>query len=300
MYDTHEQSLKLRAKANLDLLHERSARTLQFIKSRHANPTVVSDVEKKRLLCKENIQALQAQLATPILSSVHRHPPVTRSALRSHSSSDRIPTKGNKHVQFATTADEHFMTVPDVKSTLETHLKARLLKARAPPATTQTKSQRETRFGSTLRRLSSKRHPQTQRTSSMSQTQSDVPSPSPPSEGAVSATRPRRLRRHPATSSAPDLPRRFAFLRPAPRKFVYFKSPLVALPGDKPNQINEATPVHSGVAIRRRRRRYPRRLENPVFMHPRYPPYSSLRHYTTEYHAQFRPPHRRPQRLLLN
>ncbi|ETV84463.1 hypothetical protein, variant 2 [Aphanomyces astaci] len=255
------ESLKLRAKANLDLLHERSARTLQFIKSRHANPTVVSDVEKKRLLCKENIQALQAQLATPILSSVHRHPPVTRSALRSHSSSDRIPTKGNKHVQFATTADEHFMTVPDVKSTLETHLKARLLKARAPPATTQTKSQRETRFGSTLRRLSSKRHPQTQRTSSMSQTQSDVPSPSPPSEGAVSATRPRRLRRHPATSSAPDLPRRFAFLRPAPRKFVYFKSPLVALPGDKPNQINEATPVHSGVAIRRRRRRYPRRLE---------------------------------------
>ncbi|RLO06000.1 hypothetical protein DYB28_006944, partial [Aphanomyces astaci] len=70
MYDTHEQSLKLRAKANLDLLHERSARTLQLIKSRHANPIVVSDVEKKRLLCKENIQALQAQLATPILSSV--------------------------------------------------------------------------------------------------------------------------------------------------------------------------------------------------------------------------------------
>ncbi|RHY95834.1 hypothetical protein DYB37_002853 [Aphanomyces astaci] len=136
------ESLKLRAKANLDLLHERSARTLQLIKSRHANPTVVSDVEKKRLLCKENIQALQAQLATPILASVNRHPPVTRSALRSHSSSDRIPTKGNKHVQFAATADEHFMTVPDVKSTLETHLKARLLKARAPPATTQTKSQR--------------------------------------------------------------------------------------------------------------------------------------------------------------
>ncbi|ETW00787.1 hypothetical protein, variant 1 [Aphanomyces invadans] len=258
------ESLKQVAKANLKRLQESSARTLQLLKGHKDKSLELTDAEKKRLLCKENIQALQDQLKSTIQQRPHIRlaVPETRSALRSSKDADAPPQKRvEKHVKFAAAPDETFMTVPDVKSTLERHLQTRL---RTTSATHQTQPRVSHHHGHP-----SKRHQPPLHSSS---TPTDVSRRTDQNTQPLRRTRPRRLRRHPAKSSM-NKTTSHAFLRRAPRKLVFLKAlPSTSMPPtDQPDQTNlsiSERQASESAVILRHRRRYPRRLEVSACIRP--------------------------------
>ncbi|CAK4069404.1 unnamed protein product [Aphanomyces euteiches] len=267
------ESLKRAAKQNLDALHKAN-RNLHAMQTKRESE--LSEAEKRRLLCKENIQRLQEQLTKP------------RTAIRS----GKQTNAAEKHVHFDTSRDERYMTTADIKTTLESHLRDRIVR---PPSRQKPRSRR------IVRPRQRKAKHQGVRPLPSSHVVEAPPKPrSKPHLLKVKHAPSKKARIQPSTKTQ--------WLRPAFRKLIFFKekelhSNAKAMPTTPPPipPLALAAASKSKRADLIRRHDALKRLVNPVYLHLRYPPYAPHRHYITEYKDKFRPPQeqRRPRLLML-
>ncbi|KAF0695265.1 Aste57867_13907 [Aphanomyces stellatus] len=278
---THLQSLKDMMKQNLHRLAEvnRNLQTFQRLHTQSKTAQApISEEEKKRRICKENIEVLRSQLMQP-----------SRPAIAA-------PTPRTRHVQFDIGSDKHHMPT-DVKSTLESHLKTRLIDL-------TTKHRRLTLPLPSRRVYQRPATPITKvRPAALHSTPRAPTIPNAPPRSMEKLEkhlkqRHRYIVRH-RTNKPIQQPKTS---HPPPRKLIYFKE------GHRPKAsastlLPQANVVpHLALAAVRRPSRRPtlRRLQNPIFLFERYPPYGPRRHYVTEYQDKFRPPScRQPRSLLL-